>query len=168
MIGNIKRVTGEGVLLDARVRTWMWTVMKTWLERWCFIRIKKNFSKSFQKSSKHWVSDLYVFLKFTGHCYTYNPPSNGVPDYEGGIGLFLGNLHLHSCINTIWTQYYVKIGHHDGYNIGLKQHDIFIHEKGQFWLNDNIPKMGRWKQKLNRITRIYFQTVQYNKVSFKM
>ena len=53
-------------------------------------------------SSKHWVSDLYVFLKFTGHCYTYNPPSNGVPDYEGGIGLFLGDIkYLHLCIKSI-------------------------------------------------------------------
>ena len=30
------------------------------------------------------------------------------------------------------------MGHHNGYNIGLKQHDIFIHEKGQFWLNDKM------------------------------
>ena len=36
------------------------------------------------------MSDLYCFVHSLGHCYTYNPPEDGLPSFEGGVGLFLG------------------------------------------------------------------------------
>ena len=43
-----------------------------------------------QASLQLWVSDLYCFVHSLGHCYTYNPPADGLPSFEGGVGLFLG------------------------------------------------------------------------------
>ena len=40
---------------------------------------------------QHWVSDLYCPTYAIGHCLTYNPPEDGLPRFDGGIGLFLGH-----------------------------------------------------------------------------
>ena len=36
------------------------------------------------------MSDLYLLVVVRGHCFTYNPPEDGVPTFAGGIGMFLG------------------------------------------------------------------------------
>ena len=96
-----------------------------------------------QASLQLWVSDLYCFVHSLGHCYTYNPPEDGLPSFEGGVGLFLGH------------------------SANLHHHQIYLHERGQFWPNENIPHLFRWKQEPNVLTKIFFQVVKYDKVSKK-
>ena len=93
---------------------------------------------------QYWVSDLYCFVHAIGHCFTYNPPEDGLPRFDGGIGLFLG--------------------HKDKDNNDLTQHQIYLHERGQFWPNDNIPSLYRRKQRLDIATQIYFQTIRYENI----
>ena len=96
-----------------------------------------------QASLQLWVSDLYCFVHSLGHCYTYNPPEDGLPSFEGGVGLFLGH------------------------SANLHHHQIYLHERGQFWPNENIPHLFRWKQEPNVLTKIFFQVVKYDKVLVK-
>ena len=97
-----------------------------------------------QASLQLWVSDLYCFVHSLGHCYTYNPPADGLPSFEGGVGLYLGH------------------------SANLHHHQIYLHERGQFWPNENIPHLFRWKQEPNVLTKIFFQVVKYDKVSKKL
>ena len=73
-----------------------------------------------------WVSDLYMLVHALGHCFTYNPPPDGLPNFEGGIGLFFGNK---------------DVDYKD-----LHKNQIFIHERDQFWPNDNNPAQLRYRQ----------------------
>ena len=52
-----------------------------------------------------------------------------------------------------------------GHSANLHHHQIYLHERGQFWPNENIPHLVRWKQKPNVLTKIFFQVVKYDKVS---
>ena len=79
-----------------------------------------------------------------GHCFTYDPPMDGLPNFEGGIGLFLGR----------------KDSNYDD----LHNNKIFIHERGQFWPNQNVPGLLRHKQGLFLDTKLFFQAVKYQKV----
>ena len=45
-----------------------------------------------------WDSDLYLLLAVGGHCFTYNPPRDGIPDFAGGLGLFLGWFPFRVCM----------------------------------------------------------------------
>ena len=93
-----------------------------------------------------WISDIYTFVHALGHCFTYNPPQDGIPRSDGGIGMFLG--------------------HKDFDNSHLHQHHIYIHEKGQFWPNVNLPGVYKFKQTLNKITQLYFHAVKYEKIRY--
>ena len=95
----------------------------------------------------YWLSDLYCPIYAIGHCFTYNPPEDGLPRFDGGIGLFLG--------------------HKDKDHADLTQHQIYLHERGQFWPNDNIPSLYRRKQRLGLETQIYFQTIRYSNIQSK-
>ena len=106
-----------------------------------FIKILQNLL------GQSWVSDLYCFVHAIGHCYTYNPPEDGLPRFDGGVGLFLG--------------------HKDSDFTDLHQHQIYLHERGQFWPNDNIPALYRRKQRLGLATQIFFQTVRYSNIRNK-
>ena len=94
---------------------------------------------------QHWVADLYSFVQALGNCFTYNPPSDGIPSFDGGIGMFLG--------------------HRDSDNNHLYQHQIYIHEKGQFWPNVNLPAVYKLKQSLNKMTKLYLHAVEHKKIS---
>ena len=93
---------------------------------------------------QYWVADLFSFTQALGHCFTYNPPPDGIPSFDGGIGMFLG--------------------HKDSDNSHLYQHQIYIHEKGQFWPNVNLPGVYKLKQSLNKITQLYVHAVDYKKI----
>ena len=93
------------------------------------------------------MSDLYCFVHALGHCFTYNPPTDGIGRFDGGIGLFLG--------------------HKDSDIKDLHQHQIYIHERGQFWPNVNLPGIYKIKQTLNKETQLYVQAVKYEKVTVK-
>ena len=93
-----------------------------------------------------WVSDVYSLVFAVGHCFTYNPPFDGISRFDGGIGMFLG--------------------HKNTDNKDLHQHHIYIHEKGQFWPNANLPGVYKLKQSLNKVTQLYFQAVKYEKVCY--
>jgi len=75
----------------------------------------------------------------------YNPPTDGIPSFDGGIGMFLG--------------------HKDSDNSHLYQHQIYIHEKGQFWPNVNLPAVYKLKQSLNKMTQLYLHAVEHKKIS---
>ena len=96
-------------------------------------------------SSDRWDSDLYQLIHALGHCFTYNPPEDGLPDFEGGIGLFLGR----------------KDSNYDD----LHNIKIFIHERGQFWPNHRLPELIAFKQNLYQHTKFHFQAVKYHKVT---
>ena len=97
-------------------------------------------------NDKYWTSNLYLPLNALGHCYTYDPPEDGMPLFDGGIGLFLG--------------------HRDADNVDLHQNHIYIHEKGQLWPNEKMPSLLRFKQHPNLITQVTFQAVKSEKVRF--
>ena len=80
-----------------------------------------------------------------GHCFTYDPPEDGLPNFEGGIGLFFGRK--------------------DQDYSDLHNNKIFIHERGQFWPNQNMPGLLRMKQGLFLDTKLFFQAVKYQKVN---
>ena len=101
---------------------------------------------SFQKISNGlWSSDVYFLSHAFGHCYTYNPPKDGIATFEGGISIFLGHKE------------------HD--NQDLYGHQIYIHEKDQFWPNENLPSVKRFKLGLQKSAWIYFNAWSTIKLS---
>ena len=81
-----------------------------------------------------------------GPCLTYDPPEDGLPMFDGGIGLFLGHLDVD--------------------NDDLHQNHIYIHERGQFWPNEKMPSLLRFKQLPGLDTKVYFQAEKYEKERF--
>ena len=79
------------------------------------------------------------------HCFTFNPPKDGIPRFDGGISLFLG--------------------HKDATNKDLYGHQIYIHEKDQFWPNENLPSVKRIKQGLHKSSWIYVNAWNTSKLS---
>ena len=65
----------------------------------------------FQQISDVWESDLYSLLAVGGHCFTYNPPKDGIPDFAGGLGFFLGWFPSRVCmiINLKFKPYSLKV-----------------------------------------------------------
>ena len=82
-----------------------------------------------------------------GHCYTYDPPKDGLPHFDGGIGLFLG--------------------HKEAKDIDLIKYQVFIHGQGQFWPNDNFPLVYRVAVLPSQIHKLYFKTIRYEKVKYE-
>ena len=83
-----------------------------------------------------------------GHCYTYDPPDNGIPHFDGGIGMFLG--------------------HKGAKDQDLLKYQMFIHGKGQFWPNDNFPTVYRVPTLPLDIHKLYFKIIKYQKVISKL
>ena len=79
-----------------------------------------------------------------GHCYTYDPPEDGLPHFNGGIGLFLGHKELK--------------------DVDLLKYQIFFHERGAFWPNNNFPFVYKVTALPFQMHRIFFQMIQYEKV----
>ena len=57
------------------------------------------------------------------------------------------------------------MGHRNSENKDLHQHQIYIHEKGQFWPNVNLPGIYKIKQPQNTETQLFIQAVKYEKIS---
>ena len=98
-------------------------------------------------SSGLWSSDVYLMSHAFGHCYTYNPPEDGISSFDGGISIFLGPKNAD--------------------NKDLYGHQIYIHEKDQFWPNENLPSVKRFKQGLNKSSWIYFNGWRTTKLSYR-
>ena len=92
-----------------------------------------------------WTSDVYFMSHAFGHCYTYNPPKDGISTFEGGISIFLGHKYKD--------------------NQDLYGHQIYIHEKDQFWPNENLPSVKRFKLGLWKSAWIYYRTWSTTKLS---
>ena len=96
-------------------------------------------------SSGLWSADVFLMSHAFGHCYTYNPPNDGISSFEGGISIFLG--------------------HKNNDDKDLYGHQIYIHERDQFWPNENLPSVKRFRLGLYKSSWIYFNGWRNTKLS---
>lgn len=87
-----------------------------------------------------WETTTFSSDPIRGHCHTYNPPDNTLAKFQNRIGIFLGNTET---FNSDKDQMYF----------------IYLHERGQFWLNPTFPNivpinLNMWEQKSIRFRAV--------------